>query len=322
MVLVSGKVLLEKAYQNHFAVGAFNVGNSEFIKNIIAVAEELRSPVILQFHPYEYNLMGSGIIKYAREAALTANVPVALHLDHGRDINDVLRSFRDQMNSVMIDASALDFDDNVNTTREVVSLAHRIGVSVEAELGSIGSRSSDAGENMGRVYTDPASAKKFVEATGVDYLAVAIGTVHGPYPSGDNDIKIDRLDALNELLHMPLVLHGGSSNPDHKIQEAVAHGIAKINISTDIKIPFYHGIKDTVIARPNDYEPWVMTPDADEAQKEVIRQKMMLFGSDHKADLYFEDSINLKPTFAYDTNVADKILYEACGDESIATHQH
>ncbi|MFC6181329.1 ketose-bisphosphate aldolase [Lactiplantibacillus daowaiensis] len=321
MVLVSSKYLVDKAYQHHFAIGAFNVGNSEFVKNIISVAEELRAPVILQIHPYEYDLMGSGIVKYAREMALTANVPVAIHLDHGRDLNDVMRAVRDQMNSVMIDTSGLSFEDNLAVTKQTVSLCHRIGVAVEAELGSIGNRNASAAENMGRVYTDPESAKQFVDATGVDDLAVAIGTVHGPYPSGDNDIKIDRLDALNDALHMPLVLHGGSNNPDDKIREAVAHGIAKVNISTDIKMPFYHTIKDTVIERPNDYEPWMMTPDADEAQKDVVREKMLLFSSDGKADLYFADSVHLKPLYPYDCDIVDHIIYDQQPDETLVTQK-
>lgn len=321
MVLVSAKYLVDKAYENHFAVGAFNVGNSEFVKNILDVAEELRSPVILQVHPFEYDLMGSDIIRYIREMAMTANVPVAVHLDHGRDINDVMRAIRDQMNSVMIDTSGLSFDDNLAAVKQTVDLSHRVGVAVEAELGSIGNRNASAANNMGRVYTDPDSAKEFVDATGVDDLAVAIGTVHGPYPSGDNDIKIDRLDALNAKLQMPLVLHGGSNNPDQKIREAVAHGIAKVNISTDIKMPFYHAIKDTVINRPNDYEPWMMTPDADEAQKKVVREKMLLFSSDGKADLYFADSVNLKPLYPYSTDIVDKIVYDQQPDETLVTQK-
>ncbi|PMD67951.1 ketose-bisphosphate aldolase [Companilactobacillus nuruki] len=321
MVLVSSKYLVDKAYENHFAVGAFNVGNSEFVKNILSVAEELRSPVILQVHPFEYDLMGSNIVGYIREMAMTSNVPVAVHLDHGRDINDVMRAIRDQMNSVMIDTSGLSFDGNLKATKQTVDLAHRVGVAVEAELGSIGNRNASAENNMGRVYTDPDSAKQFVEATGVDDLAVAIGTVHGPYPSGDNDIKIDKLDALNEALKMPLVLHGGSNNPDEKIREAVAHGIAKVNISTDIKMPFYHAIKDTVLANPNDYEPWLMTPEADEAQKKVVREKMQLFSSNGKADLYFADSIHLKPLYPYECDIVDKIIYDQQPDECLVTQK-
>ncbi|MFC6181332.1 ketose-bisphosphate aldolase [Lactiplantibacillus daowaiensis] len=319
MVLVSSKYLVDKAYQHHFAIGAFNVGNSEFVKNIISVAEALQAPVILQIHPYEYDLMGSEIVKYVREVALTATVPVAIHLDHGRDLNDVMRAVRDQMNSVMIDTSGLSFGDNMAATKQTVDLCHRIGVAVEAELGSIGNRNASAAENMGRVYTDPISAKQFVEATGVDDLAVAIGTVHGPYPSGENDIKIDRLDALNDVLQLPLVLHGGSNNPDAKIREAIAHGIAKVNISTDIKMPFYHVIKDTVLARPNDYEPWLMTPEADEAQKAVVREKMQLFSSDGKASLYFEDTDCLKPLYPYDCDIVDHIIYDQQPDETLTS---
>ncbi|MDE3281492.1 ketose-bisphosphate aldolase [Lacticaseibacillus parahuelsenbergensis] len=295
MPLVSTKYLVTTAYQNQFAVGAFNVGNSEFVKNIIGVAEELEAPVILEIHPLEYELMGSAIFKYIREAALTATVPVAIHLDHGRNMADVLRAIQDQANSVMIDSSGHPFDDNLKITKEVVEVAHSVGVSVEAELGSIGNRKFTEDQNMGRIYTDPESAKEFVQETGVDDLAVAIGTVHGPYPSGENDIRIDILKRLNEALHMPLVLHGGSDNPDSKIREAIQNGIAKVNISTDIKVPFYHGIAKTVSDKPGDYEPWVMTPFADEEQRKVIAEKIRLFGSDHKLRVYLEHPEQLRP---------------------------
>lgn len=295
MPLVSTKYLVTTVYQNQFAVGAFNVGNSEFVKNIIAVAEALESPIILEIHPLEYELMGSAIFKYIREAALTATVPVAIHLDHGRDMADVLRAIQDQANSVMIDSSGLPFEENLRITKQVVEVAHSVGVSVEAELGSIGNRKFKEDQNMGRIYTNPESAKQFVEETGVDDLAVAIGTVHGPYPSGENDIRIDILRKLNETLKIPLVLHGGSDNPDNKIREAIQNGISKVNISTDIKVPFYHGIAKAVSEKPNDYEPWIMTPDADDSQKRVIAEKIRLFGSDHKLSLYLENPEQLTP---------------------------
>ena len=295
MPLVSTKYLVTTAYQNKFAVGAFNVGNSEFVKNIIAVAEELESPVILEIHPLEYELMGSAIFKYIREAALTATIPVAIHLDHGRNMADVLRAIQDQANSVMIDSSGFSFEENLRLTKQVVEVAHRVGVSVEAELGSIGNRNFTEDQNMGRIYTDSESDKQFVEETGVDDLAVAIGTVHGPYPSGENDIRIDILKKLNATLKMPLVLHGGSDNPDSKIREAIQNGISKVNISTDIKVPFYHGIAKAVAENPNEYEPWIMTPGADDSQKKVIAEKIRLFGSDHKLSLYLESPEKLTP---------------------------
>lgn len=239
--------------------------------------------------------MGSAIFKYIREAALTATIPVAIHLDHGRNMADVLRAIQDQANSVMIDSSGFSFEENLRLTKQVVEVAHRVGVSVEAELGSIGNRKFTEDQNMGRIYTDSESAKQFVEETGVDDLAVAIGTVHGPYPSGENDIRIDILKKLNATLKMPLVLHGGSDNPDSKIREAIQNGISKVNISTDIKVPFYHGIAKAVAENPNEYEPWIMTPGADDSQKKVIAEKIRLFGSDHKLSLYLESPEKLTP---------------------------
>lgn len=300
MVLVSSKYLLDRAYQEHFAIGAFNAGNSEFVKNIITVAENLQSPVIIQIYPLEYELMGSKIIKYVLEAAKVSNVPIAVHLDHGRDLNDVLRSNKDQLNSVMIDISAEEFAKNVAATSEVVDICHRLGIAVEAELGSIGNRFANDSSNMGRIYTDPNSAKEFIEQTQVDFLAVSIGTVHGPYPSGKNEIRIDILKEINRALKIPLVLHGGSKNPDQKIKEAIENGIAKVNISTDIKLPYFHAIKDTVIEKPTDYEPWIMLKQANQIQKDILKEKILLFGSNGKASEYLDDFRHLKPYFPYE----------------------
>ncbi|MDI9206159.1 class II fructose-bisphosphate aldolase [Ligilactobacillus saerimneri] len=296
-MLVSSKYLINKAYHEHFAIGAFNIGETIFAKNVVAVAEELNAPVILQIYPLEYELMTSDAISYILRLAMKATVPVAVHLDHGRGMDDVTRAIRDQMNSVMIDASGMEFDANMNTTKAVVDMAHRVGVAVEAELGSIGDRHQTDATNMGRVYTEPASAKKFVDHTGVDFLAVSIGTVHGPYPSGANEIRIDILQELNATLQLPLVLHGGSNNPDAKIKEAIQNGIAKVNISTDIKMPYYHAIHDAVEQMPNDYEPWIITKQADKAQRQVIAEKIKLFGSDGKAPLYFTNNNELTETF-------------------------
>lgn len=307
MVLVSSKKLVDIAYKNHFAVGAFNIGETIFVKNILKVAENLNSPVILQVYPLEYDLMGSDAISYLLRMAMKATVPVAVHLDHGRDILDVARAVRDQMNSVMIDASGLSFDENVDITKKSVEIAHREGVAVEAELGSIGNRKASAANNMGRIYTDPESAKDFVAKTGIDFLAVSIGTVHGPYPSGDNEIRIDILKKLNSTLKMPLVLHGGSDNPDKKIREAVQNGIAKVNISTDIKMPYYHAIKDKVLSNPDDYEPWIMTKEANEIQQKIVGDKIKLFNSQNKAPLYFNENSDLTPLHHFSEDKLDFI---------------
>lgn len=305
MVLVSSKYLIDTAYENHFAVGAFNIGETIFVKNILTTAEKLNAPVILQVYPLEYDLMGSDAISYILRMAMKSTVPVAVHLDHGRDVNDVARAVRDQMNSAMIDSSGLPFDENVKVAHESVKIAHREGVAVEAELGSIGNRKASASNNMGRIYTDPESAKEYVKKTGVDFLAVSIGTVHGPYPSGDSEIKIDILKKINATLHMPLVLHGGSDNPDKKIQEAVANGIAKVNISTDIKLPYYHAIKDKVNSNPDDYEPWIMTKEANEVQRKVVSHKIKLFGSDGKAPIYFKNNDHLTPLYPFKEDKLD-----------------
>lgn len=287
-MLISTKEMLNVAYQNNFGVGAYNIGNSEFVKAVIEVAEELNAPAILQIHPLEVELLTNDFMTYVKEAAQNAKVPISIHLDHGRDAKDCIQAIRNGYTSVMIDASHLPFEENIRVTKEVVDIAHQVGVSVEAELGTIGSnKGSGETTTAEALYTDPSQAKQFVDETGVDFLAVAIGTIHGIYPKGKKpNIQIDRLQEIRKAVDMPLVLHGGSDNPEEKIQAAVENGIAKVNLSSDMKVAFYTTFKETMIEMPDDYEPWIITPQATEAAKKVLRDKMHLFESVNKASLY------------------------------------
>ncbi|WP_405142890.1 ketose-bisphosphate aldolase [Paenibacillus sp. FSL H7-0942] len=287
-MLINMKDLLKVAYENKFAVGSFNVANSEFVKVVITAAEEQNSPAIMQIHPNEIDLVTDGFIAYVREAASKSKVPFVIHLDHGATIKDITRSIRNGYSSVMMDASHLPFEENIAATKEAVELAHLVDVSVEGELGTIGSNegSSEGGADE-ILYTNPEEAAIFVEQTGIDTLAVAVGTSHGIYPqSKDHSIKIDRLKQIHEKVKIPLVLHGGSDNPDEEIREAVKHGIAKINLSTDMKRAFYNQLRATLDANPNAYEPDQLMPEATKAATELVKKKMDLFGSTGKASLY------------------------------------
>ncbi|MBX9954142.1 ketose-bisphosphate aldolase [Peribacillus simplex] len=287
-MLMNMKDLLLVAYENKFAVGSFNVANSEFVKVVVSAAEEQKSPAILQIHPNEINLVTDEFVAYVREAASKSKVPFVIHLDHGATIEDITRSIRNGYTSVMMDASHLPFEENMALTKKAVELAHMVGVSVEGELGTIGSNegSSEGGADE-ILYTNPDEAAIFVETTGIDTLAVAVGTSHGLYPeTKDHSIKIDRLKKIHEKVNIPLVLHGGSDNPDEEIRQAVKHGIAKINLSTDMKRAFYNQLRATLDENPNAYEPDILMPEATKAAIELVKKKMDLFGSTGKASLY------------------------------------
>ncbi|KAB7667184.1 ketose-bisphosphate aldolase [Bacillus sp. B1-b2] len=287
-MLLNMKDLLNVAFENKFAVGSFNIANSEFVKVVIRAAEEQQSPAIMQIHPNEIGLVTDEFVAYVREAVSKSKMPFAIHLDHGGNINDILRAIKNGYTSVMMDASHLPFEGNIRLTKEAVDLAHMVGVSVEGELGTIGSNEgSSEGGSEEILYTDPDEAALFVEKTGIDTLAVAVGTSHGIYPkTKDHSIKIDRLIEIHSKVNIPLVLHGGSDNPDEEIREAVKHGIAKINLSTDMKRAFYNQLRITLEKNPYAYEPDMLMPEATKAATELVKQKMELFGSAGKAVLY------------------------------------
>src|SRR5690554_5110562 len=243
-MLVTGNELLLQAQKNKYAIGAFNVNNMEIIQAIISAAEELNSPVILQ--------ASQGGIKYAgidyiaglgKIAGRNANVPVALHLDHGTDFDQVMLCLRHGFSSVMIDGSRFPLEENIAFTKRVVDIAHTLGVSVEAELGKIGGTEDHiVVDEREATFTDPDEAKRFVEETGVDSLAIAVGTAHGVY-KGEPKIDFDRIKAIRSKVDVPLVLHGSSGVPYEALKKAVSLGICKINIDTDLRISFTDGVR-------------------------------------------------------------------------------
>ena len=223
------------------------------------------------------------------EASKT-DVPVVIHLDHGDKFETVVRAIQAGFTSVMIDASKLPYEENVAVTQKVCEVAHLANVSVESELGTIGTTgNSIEGGTTGIIYTDPDQAKDFVEKTGIDTLAVAIGTAHGIYPSDMKpELRLDILQTLKDTLDIPLVLHGGSSNKDEEIAKAVKIGISKINISSDIKVAFYEKCREVLNAHPEYREPLEIYPEPIEACKAVIGDKINLFDSADKVKYYYQ----------------------------------
>jgi fructose-bisphosphate aldolase, class II len=286
-MLINGIDLLSVANANNFAVPAFNVSDYAMFNGIIAVSEEKRSPLIVAIHPEELRHTGTDILAALRQRAHRASVPVAIHLDHGTTIPHVLTAIQSGFTSVMIDGSMHSFEDNIAITRQVVELAHAVGLSVEGELGTIGVDDPDSHYGDAEiVYTQPEEAVAFVKATGVDSLAIAIGTSHGLYPADwKPELRLDLLKEIKATVEIPLVLHGGSSNPDQEIGQAVHLGINKINISSDIKLA-YHGKMREVLENPKLREPNVIQPSCIEAMKQVAGQKIELFDAANKASLY------------------------------------
>lgn len=287
-MFIDMKQMLQTAYDNQFAVGAYNVANSEFVKVVIEAAEEQNSPAIIQIHPLEIALTRDEFVAYVRDAINKTKVPIALHLDHGGSLYDVTRAIKNGFNSVMIDASALPYGENIEITKKIVEIAHSVNVFVEAELGTIGSNEGSGEGGADEIlYTDPEQAADFVSKTGIDSLAVAIGTSHGIYPpTKDHSIKIDRLKEIKKHISIPMVLHGGSDNKDSEIRETTLNGIAKINLASDMKRAFYQQLRITLNEQPNDYESFIVIPKATAAAKELVKKKMDLFGSSGKAGLY------------------------------------
>lgn len=283
-MLVTGIEILERAHKEGYAVGAFNTSNLEITQAIVEAAEETRSPVIIQVSEGGLKYAGiEAISAIVRTLAEKATVPIALHLDHGTDFNTIMKCLRNGWTSVMIDASKFPLEENIQRTRKIVEIAHSMGVSVEAEIGKIGGTEDHITvDEREASMTDPEEALRFAKETGVDYLAIAIGTAHGPY-KGEPKLDFERLKRIKELLNMPLVLHGASGVPEEAIKKAVSLGINKINIDTDVRQAFTARLRRLLEEDKEVYDPRKILGPCKEAMKEVIKQKMILFGSSLKA---------------------------------------
>jgi len=278
--------LLADAKKNHYAIPAFDVSNYEMMKAVLETCEEEKSPALLMTlgvdtQGRDLQLLSSMI----RGAAEFFKVPVCLHMDHATDIDFIKYGCDNGYSSVMYDGSVLPFEENAKNTAIVTEYAHKKGISVEAELGHVGNASvgsdSETGkdDDPGESLTVPEEVVKFVEITNVDALAVAIGTAHGVYQKTP-ELRIDRIDEITAVCDRPLVLHGGSGTPDDQMQNAIRHGITKINIYSDVLYALNKGLKDTLngITNPSTW-PFLVYADAMKMMKEVVREKLRTFGS-------------------------------------------
>ena len=279
--------LLKVAQQHHFAVGAFNVCDSELFRCVMDAAEEQHAPVIIELAPPEMEYVGSSFFHMVLDRMMKSKIPCVLHLDHGITLQDCMEAIRYGFTSVMIDGSKLSYEDNIMLTRSIVEIAHPVAVSVEGEIGTIGAMSNSVEGGVDQIsYTQPLQAKEFIEKTGVDTLAIAIGTAHGIYPSGFvPKLRLDILREVNQLVDKPLVLHGGSSNADEEIKEACMLGICKVNIASDYRKAFFQTIEATLPQSHAFWSPTVYKEAIVEA-KAIIAHKMKLFGCVGKAEAY------------------------------------
>lgn len=282
MPLVTSKELLLKAQKGGYAIGAFNVENMEMVQAVISAAEELKAPVIVQTTP--------STVKYAdltyfyanvAVAAQNASVPVVMHLDHGNSFDLAMRALRVGYTSIMIDGSHQGFEDNIEVTKAVVNACHPSGVSVEAELGKVGGKEDDLDGGAGG-YTDPSEAAEFAEKTGVDSLAVAIGTAHGVY-KGEPKLDLDRLSQIREKVSIPLVLHGTSGVPDDTVRECIKRGICKVNYATDLRIAFSNGVKSVLGENSEVIDPKKYNAVGREYVKQYVMEKILVCGANGKA---------------------------------------
>lgn len=287
-MLMNMKDLLSVANEHYFAVPAFNVGTGQILKAVIEVCEEMKAPVILAIHPLEHEFQGDAFIAQCIAAANASRVPMAIHLDHGSKFNDIMRAIRTGYTSVMIDASELPFEENIAATKRIVDIAHPLGISVEGELGTIGTTAHNfEGGTNEIIFTRPEDAVEYIERTGVDSLAIAIGTAHGIYPKGFKpQLKLDILKEIKSKVSIPLVLHGGSANPDDEIAESVKLGINKINISSDTKQALYQQLRITLANDIHLREPFELYVEAIEVMKKTISHKIELFNDADKMKYY------------------------------------
>ena len=287
-MLYNMKDLLVKAREHQFAVPAFNISSLDIFQSVLRCAEELCAPVIMEVHPDELSYIGEEFIQMMKLRMSNSSIPCVLHLDHGSELKHIIKAIHAGFTSVMIDGSRLAYDDNVGIVKQAVSLAHPLHISVEAELGTIGATGvSFEGGTSEIIYTDPITAKEFVEETGIDTLAVAIGTAHGLYPKGfDPKLQLELLKEIEHATDLPLVLHGGSGNPDHEVEEAVRLGICKVNISSDVKSAYFKEVKHYMDKHPQEYEPNVILKNAQNAADRVVKHKLQLLHTIGKAVLY------------------------------------
>lgn len=284
MALESMTKMLRKAFDEHYAVGQFNINNVEWTSAVLEEAEKTRTPVILGVTSSAAKYMGGwhtvvGLVKGLMED-LKITVPVALHVDHGGSFEICKAAIDAGFTSVMIDGSKLPIDENIAVVKKVVDYAHARGVSVEAELGKVGGQEDNVvAETM---YADKDECVRMVKETGIDFLAPALGSVHGPY-HGEPKLGFKEMKEIAEATNIPLVLHGGSGIPNEQLRMAIDRGTAKININTECQQAWTAIVREVLAKDPKVYDPRKIIGPGREGIKEVVRTKATIFGSLGKA---------------------------------------
>lgn len=287
MALVTMREILEDAKKRRYAVGAFNVLNIESLQGILEAAVELKSPVIVNIAEVHFKYVDmEAMAPVVQRAAQLAPVPVALHLDHGLSLQTIVRAIRCGFTSVMFDGSRYPLEENIRLTKQIVEICHSIGVTVEAELGYVPGTESprpNGTEAQPELFTDPEEAERFVRETGVDALAVAVGTVHGLY-KGEPKIDFDRLAEIASRTNIPLVLHGGSGIRDEDFKRAIELGVCKVNVYTQMSIEAVNRIKRRLEREPGLINFPELLLEAKTGIKDVVKRHMEVFGSAGKCD--------------------------------------
>jgi len=281
--LVSTRNILLKAQAEGYAVPAFNIHNLETVQVVAETAAKLGSPIILAGTPGTFEYSGRDYLQaIATVVAKRYDVPVALHLDHHEDFEAIKESIDLGTKSVMIDASHLDYEENIALVRKVVEYAHAFDVTVEAELGRLGGMEDDlvVDEKDSR-YTNPEQAADYVARTGIDSLAVAIGTAHGVYKE-EPKLDFDRLAEIRALVDIPLVLHGASGVPSEAVKRAIELGITKVNIATELKIPYSDALRATLETDRKANDPRKYTKEAKAAMAAVVEAKILMCGANNR----------------------------------------
>jgi len=314
MPYVNTKDILDKANKGYYAVPALNINNLEFLQAIIEAGVEENSPIIIETSEGAIKYAGDGdiqrgaglFVSMVRAFADNIDIPVSLHVDHGKSFKILMAAIKAGYSSIMIDASEHPFEKNIEETKKMVEIAHSVGVSVEAELGRlVGIEDNVMVESHEAALVDPDEAKQFVEETGVDFLAPAIGTSHGAFKfKGEVKLDFDRLKKVKELTGLPLVLHGASSVPEEVkklaekygadfrgakgvpsdiLTESIKYGINKVNTDTDLRMAFIASLREYLANNPGEFDPRKYFKTPKELVKNIIRERLRLLGCSNKA---------------------------------------
>lgn len=281
MFLVSSRNMMDQAQLGGYAVPAFNIHNLETVQVVIECAAKMRSPIILAGTPGTFSYAGTEyLVAICKEAAIRHQMPIALHLDHHESYDDICKKVVAGVKSVMIDGSHHSFEENIAITRRVVEFCHQFDCSVEAELGRLGGQEDDLiVEERDALFTDPNSAIEFIRSTGIDSLAIAIGTAHGMYKETPR-LDFDRLEIIRSKTDTPLVLHGASGVPDQDVRRCIALGITKVNVATELKIAFSDAVKQYFIENPHANDPRHYIIPGKKAMEKVVMDKIRVCGSE------------------------------------------